>query len=142
MSLIDNPILTTFNVVQEPDGLMFPDVYICPPVPYNETKLTTVYEANEKADIKWLDIYSNAAATNGLGNVSSQLTKYRVCVRWERVPVGGTNERVGLVDARGRKLSHSISVSRSEAVQAKGRARVLLHTGLRHGELHSRVRLQ
>jgi hypothetical protein len=77
--LIDNPILTTFNIVQEPDGLMFPDVYICPPVMYNQTKLEKVYEANEKADDKWLDLYDNTASTNGLGNANSMFTKMYDC---------------------------------------------------------------
>jgi hypothetical protein len=50
---------------------MSPEVLICPPVIYNQTKLVNVYEANEKADDKWLDLYDGMATISGTGTKHS-----------------------------------------------------------------------
>jgi hypothetical protein len=113
---LDNPILTTFNIVQEPEGLMSPEVYICPPMIYNQTKLVNVYEANEKADIKWLDMYDAMATIIGTGTKHSMFnTHTQYVLRREHILSDTTNKRLAIGKSDGvlyvRQIKHNNVIS-------------------------------
>ena len=62
----ENPILTTFKIEQNSEGMLFPEIIVCPPYPINETRLKNMHDDHFNVLDRWDKAFVAAGADIGL----------------------------------------------------------------------------